>query len=73
MKLGQRTGIGWAWEFQYPDGSWHLCNWSEAFQESLDRDDESKPADGARKVRVELVPLSRRNRERYEVPVGDRQ
>jgi len=67
MRKGQRTGIGWAWEFQYPDGSWHLCNWSEPFKNMLDCDCKSIPSEDARMVRVELVPTSQRNRKRYEV------
>jgi len=66
MRQGKRTGIGWAWEFQFPDGSWHLCNWSEPFKELLiGAEDISKPSDEARLVRVELVPTSKRNQERY--------
>ena len=67
MKIGKHTGIGWAWEFQYPDGSWHLCNWAEPFKEWLDNDEFIKPSDEARKVRVELVPTSKRNRKRYGI------
>jgi len=51
MRQGQRTGIGWAWEFQYPDGSWQLCNWSEPFKERLLGDDCSKPADEPEHIR----------------------
>ena len=67
MNKGKRTGLGWTWEFQHPDGSWHLCNWAEPFKAMLDGDEFAKPDDGARKVRVELVPTSKRNRQRYEV------
>ena len=67
MRHGKRTGIGWAWEFQYPDGSWHLCHWAEPYKDWLDFDKNAKPSDEARKVRVELVPTSKRNRERYGI------
>lgn len=57
-------GLGWTWEFQ-PQyrGTWVLCNWAEAYKAFLH--DDNKPMDGARKVRVELVPTSKRNRKRY--------
>jgi|GEM_PF-5148285 len=71
MKQGKRTGIGWAWEFQYPDGSWHICHWAEPYKEWMTGNSECamhmKPSDEARLVRVELVPTSKRNRERYEI------
>ncbi len=73
MRQAKRTGIGWAWEFQYPNGSWHLCNWAEPFQVCLGRDDDFKPSPEARKVRVELVPTSKRNRQRYDIPDGEGQ
>ncbi len=73
MRQAKRTGIGWAWEFQYPDGSWHLCNWSEPFKGMLDDDEFTKPCGEARKVRVELVPTSKRNRQRYDIPDGEGQ
>ena len=69
MKQGKRTGIGWAWEFQYPDGSWSLCNWAEPYKEWMtggsELSEHMKPSPEARLVRVELVPTSKRNRERY--------
>lgn len=57
-------GFGWAWEFQ-PEyrGPWILCNWSQPFPSMLT--DENKPSDEARKVRVELVPTTKRDRKRY--------
>ena len=67
MRQAKRTGIGWTWEFQYPDGTWHLCNWADPFKQWLIDAEESKPSDDARLVRVELVPTSKRNRKRYEI------
>ena len=55
----------WAWEFQDLDGQWVLCNWSEPYKSMLLNDEDSKPSDEARMVRVELVPTSKRNRKRY--------
>ena len=69
MRQGKRTGVGWAWEFEYPDGTWHLCNWAEPFKEMLLNDDDIKPSDEARLVRVELIPTSKRNRERYDLEI----
>ena len=55
---------GWAWEFQDLDGQWVLCNWAEPYKDWL-KDNDEKPSDEARKIRVELVPTSKRNRKRY--------
>ena len=63
----RRTGVGWAWEFRDLDGNWVLCNWSVPFKQWLLNDDHSKPCDEARMVRVELVPTSQRNRQRYGI------
>ena len=66
MSLRGRRAFGWAWEFQgVVDGKWILCNWAEPYQSMLLNDDDSKPSDDARMIRVELVPTSKRNRKRY--------
>lgn len=63
--IKQRRGYGWTWEFQPEhDGEWVLCNWAAPFR-SLLEDDNSKPCDDARPVRVELVPTNARTRKRY--------
>jgi len=68
MRYGKQTGVGWAWEFQDSNGNWVLCNWAEPFKEMLDDDQFAKPCSVAKKIRVELVPTSKRNRQRYEIP-----
>ena len=72
MRHGKHTGIGWAWEFQDIEGNWVLCNWAEPYKEMLLNDEHSKPADGCRLIRVELVPTSKRNRKRYGITALDR-
>lgn len=67
--MSKRTGIGWAWEFQDINGEWQICNWSEPFKTLLDDDEFAKPCSEARKIRVELIPTSKRNRKRYGIPV----
>lgn len=66
-KIGHRTGTGWAWEFQDPNGNWVLCDWSVPYKEWLLNDDHSKPSDEARMVHVELVPTSAKHRKRYGI------
>jgi hypothetical protein len=62
--LKKRRGYGWAWEFQAGyKGPWLLCNWAEPHKVMLTS--ENAPADGARKVKVELVPTGQRARKRY--------
>jgi hypothetical protein len=64
--LKQRRGYGWAWEFKpLRDADWELCNWAAPSLELLEMDESSKPCDDARAVRVELVPTTKSDRQRY--------
>lgn len=61
----QRRGFGWAWEFKPMHGAdWELCHWAVSHKAHLNQDD-SKPSDEARPVRVEFVPTSKKARKRY--------